>query len=185
MALNYCVLTKTSLEGATGASASTLVSALDTTGPAGRAMYELVCNAAFWFAQGIADTVFTAVAATDVCTAAAHGMSTGDAFQVSNSGGGLPGGLSAATTYWAIVLDANTFKVATSRANALAGTAIDITTNGTGTQTATTVATAGAGSHFLGAGVAALIDGTQGPKISVIQDAGGGKATVVQVMIPR
>jgi microcystin-dependent protein len=49
--------------------------------------------------------------------------------------GTLPGGLAINTTYYVIVLTSNTIKVATTRANALAGTAIDITTIGTGTHT--------------------------------------------------
>jgi hypothetical protein len=85
--------------------------------------------------QSAAAVTFTAVAATDICTATAHGLVTGSGIQVANSGGALPAGLAATTTYFAIVIDANTFKLATSLANALAGTAIDITTNGTGTQT--------------------------------------------------
>ena len=87
---------------------------------------------------------FTAVAATDVCTRTGHGMATGLKVQVSNSGGALPGGLSGATDYFVIVLDANTFKLATTLVNAQAGTAIDLTTNGTGTQTITPTALAGA-----------------------------------------
>lgn len=83
---------------------------------------------------------FTA-ATTDVCTAAAHALQTGDGpLQVSNSGGALPAGLTAVTDYYPIVLDANTFKLASSRANAFAGTAVDITDTGTGTQTIASVA---------------------------------------------
>jgi len=79
---------------------------------------------------------FTADSTTDHLTATAHGLNTGDGpVQVSNSGGGLPGGLATSTNYWVIKIDANTFELATSLANALAGTQIDITTNGTGTQT--------------------------------------------------
>lgn len=77
---------------------------------------------------------FTATAATDICAVTAHGYQTGNAVQVSNSGGGLPAGLAAVTTYFVIVVDANSFKLATTAANAIAGTAIDITTAGTGTQ---------------------------------------------------
>lgn len=77
---------------------------------------------------------FTAVAATDICTATGHGFFTGDGVQVTTSSA-LPAGLSAGVTYFVIVLDANTFKLATTRANAIAGTAIDLTTAGTGTQT--------------------------------------------------
>lgn len=81
-----------------------------------------------------AGSTFTA-ATTDICTDAAHGFLTGSAVRVSNSGGALPTGLSAATTYYVIKLDADTFKLATSRANAVAGTAIDISGTGSGTQT--------------------------------------------------
>lgn len=87
---------------------------------------------------------FTAVAATDICTKTAHGYLTGLKVQVSNSGGALPTGLSAATDYFVIYIDANTFYLASSLANAQAGTRIDITGAGTGTQTVTPTALAGA-----------------------------------------
>lgn len=84
----------------------------------------------------VADFTFTGEADDDTLTATAHGLQTGDGpVQVSNSGGALPGGLSAATDYWAIRTGANTFQLAISLANALAGTAIALSTDGTGTQT--------------------------------------------------
>ncbi len=55
--------------------------------------------------------------------------------QVSNSGGGLPGGLSAATTYFAIPVSLTAIQLATTPLNAWAGIAVDITSAGTGTQT--------------------------------------------------
>lgn len=77
----------------------------------------------------------TATAATDLLTATGHNLQTGDSVQFTNSGGGLPAGLTAGTTYYAVVVDANTFKVSDTLAHALAGTNIvDITTAGTGTQ---------------------------------------------------
>lgn len=78
---------------------------------------------------------FTA-ATTDICTATAHGFKTGDRVRVSTSSA-LPTGLSADTTYYVIKLTADTFKLATTDANATAGTAIDISGTGTGTQTIT------------------------------------------------
>jgi hypothetical protein len=87
---------------------------------------------------------FTALASTDVLTKVAHGGLTGQKAQVSNSGGALPAGLSAATDYFMIKIDADTFYLASSLVNAVAGTRIDITTNGTGTQTVTPTALAGA-----------------------------------------
>ena len=83
-----------------------------------------------------ADFVFTADAGTDLATKTAHGLETGfGPIRVSNSGGALPTGLVAGTDYWIINISANTFKFAASYANAIAGTPIDLTTNGTGTQT--------------------------------------------------
>ncbi len=80
--------------------------------------------------------VFTAVNATETFTATAHGLQTGDGpVQVSNAGGALPTGLAAATDYWVIKVTANTFKLATSFLNAMAGTNLLISTDGTGTQT--------------------------------------------------
>jgi len=79
---------------------------------------------------------FTADSATDELHAVAHGLETGDgAALVSNAGGGLPAPLAAATDYYVIKVDADNFKLATTLANAYAGVAIDITTNGTGVQT--------------------------------------------------
>ena len=85
---------------------------------------------------------FTADASTEVCTAAAHGMKTGLIVRVSTTTT-LPAGLSGATDYFVIYVSADTFKLATSLANAQAGTAIDITSAGTGTHTITPTALAG------------------------------------------
>lgn len=74
-------------------------------------------------------TTFTADDSTDVITANAHGLVNGDAVQVSNSGGGLPGGLSAATTYYVISSTTNTFQLSAT----LGGAAINLSSAGTGT----------------------------------------------------
>lgn len=52
--------------------------------------------------------------------------------------GSLPGGLSAGTKYYAIRQSSTQIKVATSLANAQAGTAIDLTSSGSGTNTCNT-----------------------------------------------
>jgi hypothetical protein len=57
--------------------------------------------------------------------------------QFSNSGGALPTGLVAATTYWLVRQSATTAKVSTSYANAVAGTFIAFTDAGSGTNTLT------------------------------------------------
>ncbi len=94
----------------------------------------------------VAAVVFTVVAATDIVTSTAHGCKTGQATVVSTTTT-LPAPLTA-TTYYMIVIDANTFYLATTLANALAGTKIDITDTGTGTHTQTPAALAG-GSYTL------------------------------------
>jgi hypothetical protein len=84
---------------------------------------------------------FTANAATDQLTAPAHGLSTGDGPVRLVVNGALAGGLAVFTNYWVIAIDANTLKLATSFANALVGTAIDITSAGSGTQSISRIAT--------------------------------------------
>lgn len=78
---------------------------------------------------------------TDTIAEAAHGMTTGDGpYRLSNSGGALPAAtpsLAADTNYWIIAPTSGTFKLATSLANAVALTAVDIT------------AAAGGGTHTL------------------------------------
>lgn len=93
-----------------------------------------------------ADIVVTADAASNLLDKAAHGLNHGAGpFQFTNVGGALPTGIVAATNYWVIHttgMDADHFEIATSLALALAGTAVDITTNGTGVTTMSdTVAT--------------------------------------------
>lgn len=73
----------------------------------------------------------SATAGTDLIELEGHGLETGDACQLrAIEGGTLSAPLSATTTYYAIKVDDSRFKVATSSANASAGTAIDLTTSG-------------------------------------------------------
>lgn len=79
---------------------------------------------------------FTASAAADTVTLTNPRITwtTGDEVEVS-TGGTLPSPLEADTVYWLIVSADLTMQLATSSANAAAGTAIDITTAGSGTHT--------------------------------------------------
>lgn len=74
---------------------------------------------------------FTAEADDDCLTSRGHGVQTGDQVIVLNSGGALPAGLSASTAYYAVNVTPNKFQLATLPD----GPAIDLTTDGTGTQT--------------------------------------------------
>lgn len=80
---------------------------------------------------------FTADSGTDALTITAHGLLTGDGpAAVRNVGGALPAAtpaLGPLLDRWIIRVDANTIKLAESSSLALAGTPINITSNGTGT----------------------------------------------------
>ncbi|MGN6103730.1 MAG: hypothetical protein ACTHU0_01370 [Kofleriaceae bacterium] len=79
-------------------------------------------------------TITAVDSATDQLTIAAHGLLTGHGpAAIRNIGGAHPSPLAPVTDYWIIRVDANTIRLATSSSNALAGTAINLTTNGTGT----------------------------------------------------
>lgn len=95
------------------------------------------CDERVALAQTYTNT-FTADASTDTITfAVTEGkVATGDGVRVSSSGT-LPTGLSAGVTYYAIRKTTTTHQLATSFANALAGTAINITGAGSGTHTLT------------------------------------------------
>lgn len=68
------------------------------------------------------------IASPGVWTLVGHGFTTGDSLYLTTTGA-LPTGLSANTLYYAVTVTDDTFRLATSRANALAGTAIN--TSGT------------------------------------------------------
>lgn len=87
---------------------------------------------------GYGDT-FTADAGSDVCTWTSnanysYNVLTGTRVRLTTTTT-LPAGLALATNYYYIRVTDTTFKLATSYANAIAGTAIDITDAGTGTHT--------------------------------------------------
>ena len=65
--------------------------------------------------------------ANDTITLTAHSFATGDAFTYADKGGTVLANLTDGGTFFAIRVDANTIKVASSLANAAAGTAIDLT----------------------------------------------------------
>ena len=87
------------------------------------------------FGAGIGSRTFTASATFDLFTVSDHGFTTGTAITVSNSGGSLPVGLAAVTPYYVIVVSSSTFKLASSLLRARQGLEIDISTNGSGTNT--------------------------------------------------
>lgn len=63
----------------------------------------------------------------DIITKTNHALTTGLQVRYDTTSGSAPGGLTTGTTYFAIKLTENTYKLASSSTNAVAGTAIDIT----------------------------------------------------------
>ena len=126
------------------------------------------------------NVTITAVAnATDTFTAAAHGMPTGyGPVRLSNSGGGLPAGSAVDTDYWIIKVTDDTFKLATSKANALASTALNITTDGTGTHTVLRVA-----NDVLMAQLKQELDAVPGKTYTVVQTADAGDTDVLTITV--
>ena len=74
---------------------------------------------------------------TNEITVTAHGLATEDGL-IYSQGTSAIGGITNGSTYYAIVVNANTIKLAANATDAANGTAIDLTSQGTGTQVFTT-----------------------------------------------
>ena len=79
-------------------------------------------------------TVTITIATPGVVTLASHGFQTGDMIYLTTTGA-LPTGLSQNTIYYVINVTTSTFRLATSAANAAAGTAINTSGTQSGTHT--------------------------------------------------
>jgi hypothetical protein len=97
-------------------------------------------------------STFTADASTDICTHSNINLFPYTRVQLTTTTT-LPAGLSLATDYYVIKVSDTTCKFATSYANAVAGTAVNITDAGTGTHTINTLLPR----YTSGAGVQAII----------------------------
>ena len=122
---------------------------------------------------GQSDT-FTADAGTDLCTWTStanipSNILTGTRVRLTTTTT-LPGGLATATDYYVIRMSDTTFELATSYANAVAGTQINITDAGTGTHTVTWLLpryTNGAGLNAIIFNPAATALGAATPNLSL------------------
>jgi hypothetical protein len=109
---------------------------LELTGSAAIAATALRIRGLVLDALTVSATNFTTTHGAETITSSTHGLKTGDGpIRLTNSGGALPAGYAADTDYYVIYVDADTIKLATTRANAYAGTAVAITGDGTGTHT--------------------------------------------------
>lgn len=80
-------------------------------------------------------TVTVTIATPGVMTWTAHGLVSGHKLQLTTTGA-LPTGLAVSTTYWVTVIDANTFNLSSSLANAQAATFIATSGSQSGVHTA-------------------------------------------------
>ena len=144
-----------------------------------------------------------AVLATDTIVKSAHGLTTGQAVQYSRASGTSIEGLDEGGFYFVIRTDAGNFKLATTLANANAGTAVDLVAVGAGTShTVTPVTTWKSNltftSKYTGASIYASTFSTQwgdanlfdaGPSTNgvhvVVRDADGAISGVVGTVLER
>lgn len=126
-------------------------------------------------------TVTITIAAPGVFTDTAHGITGACPVVFTNSGGGLPTGITSGTTYWISPssVTTNTYSVSTTVANALAGTLITTTGTSTGTQTRTSGSTlsTGAATNVTGIAITAGDWDCRSTKSSVL-----GASTSVTIM---
>lgn len=90
---------------------------------------------------GQSSTVTITIASPGVVTYTSHGLVTGQQIQLTTTGS-LPTGLTASTTYYVVFVGTNTFQLATSLANAAAGTTINTSSSQSGTHTLAAVSIA-------------------------------------------
>lgn len=89
--------------------------------------------------NGTSSTVTISNGSPAVITWTAHGLTAAENNYIGvnfTTSGGLPTGLTVGTNYYISIVDANTFNVSTSVANAIAGTFVNTSSAGSGTQTA-------------------------------------------------
>lgn len=90
----------------------------------------------FTVGYGAFSNGFTADSDSNTFSIEAHGLATGDGpFTFSAGSGVLPGGIEAGVSYWAISVDEDTIKVATSKENAESDIEVNFTTPGTPAET--------------------------------------------------
>lgn len=94
---------------------------------------------------------------TEVITIAAHGWVENQSVEFTSSGT-LPGGISAATIYYLKTVTTNTFQISTT----IGGSAVNLTSQGTGTHTVQSGYVASVGTHGNGGGTGLSQPGTAG-----------------------
>lgn len=143
----------------------------------------------FEFLNPVVGTATVTIATPGVWTRAGHGLYTGQAVYITTTGA-LPTGLAQNTTYYVIRVDANTFRLATTLANANAGTAINTTGAQNGVHTIRTTFGVGNGATTFNVpdmrGVTPVgLDTTQAEFDALGQGGGAKTHTLVAEELPR
>jgi hypothetical protein len=125
----------------------------------------------------LADLTLTPTHASDLFTSAGHGMVDGDGpYRLTTSAADLPLNLLVDTDYWIIAPTSGTFKLASSYANAIATTAIDITSDGVGNQTINRTS-----NDVLIAMLKQALNNVVGKNFTAVQTAGVGETDTLTV----
>tara|TARA_R100000781_G_scaffold22793_1_gene16884 strand:- start:7933 stop:12003 length:4071 start_codon:yes stop_codon:yes gene_type:complete len=101
--------------------------------------HQLVTGSALTYQESYKQAIATSAVNTtaDTITFTSHGLSSGDEVYYDDASGTTLAGLSDTTTYFAVKVDANTIKLAASKANAIASTPTIINLTGTGNNSQT------------------------------------------------
>jgi len=153
MSINFLNLTMAGPANVSGSTAVTNITSSATSDVLSPSIYGSSMDSLVWTGTFDVNTPEAAVSASGSQVTSSSGLLFTNSTQ-NNFGLGLvvqfttsttlPTGISAATNYYVVPVTSSTYKVATSLANALAGTVVAYTNTGTGDQTATPVAIAGA-----------------------------------------
>lgn len=153
MPINFYNLTLAGPSNSSGSTAVTNITSSATSNTLDPQIYGSGIDSLVWTGTVDVNTPSAAVSASGsqvtsssgllFTTSTAHGFALGLKVQFTTDTT-LPTGISALTDYFVVPITATTYKVATSLANALAGTVVAYTNTGTGDQTATPVAIADA-----------------------------------------
>lgn len=114
--------------------------------------------------------------ASDTWTSTAHGMVTGDGPYRVLTSNTIPVGLAVDTDYWIIAPTADTFKLASSYANAIALTAVNITSDGVGNQTINRTS-----NDVLMALLKQALNAVVGKNFTAVQNTGAGETDTLTI----
>lgn len=125
------IITSTSIPVGTYYNIALVTSSQPALGLSGNVVFNATANV--WISASLGGTNPGYSTTTDIISLPGNTFGLGIPVALSTSNGGPIGGLTTANTYYVIIVDSNSIKLATTNANAVAGTAIDLTSISTQT----------------------------------------------------